>query len=60
MEINYCVHISFVGSVSADDEWEKELQQELQDYEVVATDAAAHGDDAEWENEIQEMLAAEK
>lgn len=47
-------------AVSADDEWEKELQQELQDYEVVATDAAAHGDDAEWENEIQEMLAAEK
>uniref|UniRef100_A0A1E1X4V2 Putative synapse-associated protein n=1 Tax=Amblyomma aureolatum TaxID=187763 RepID=A0A1E1X4V2_9ACAR len=49
-----------MGDKAADDEWEKELQQELQDYEVVATDAAAQGDDPEWENEIQEMLAAEK
>uniref|UniRef100_G3MQF4 BSD domain-containing protein n=1 Tax=Amblyomma maculatum TaxID=34609 RepID=G3MQF4_AMBMU len=49
-----------MGDKAADDEWEKELQQELQDYEVVATDPAAQGDDPEWENEIQEMLAAEK
>uniref|UniRef100_A0A1E1XTP3 Putative synapse-associated protein n=1 Tax=Amblyomma sculptum TaxID=1581419 RepID=A0A1E1XTP3_AMBSC len=49
-----------MGDKAADDEWEKELQQELQDYEVVATDPAAQGDDPEWENEIQEMLAAQK
>lgn len=49
-----------MGDKAADDEWEKELQQELQDYEVVATDSAAQGDDPEWENEIQEMLAAQK
>ncbi|XP_029843485.2 synapse-associated protein 1 isoform X1 [Ixodes scapularis] len=49
-----------MGDKAADDEWEKELQQELQDYEVVATDAAAHADDPEWENEIQEMLASDK
>lgn len=49
-----------MGDKAADDDWEKELQQELQDYEVVATDSAAQGDDPEWENEIQEMLAAHK
>lgn len=49
-----------MGDKAADDEWEKELQQELQDYEVVATDAATHGDDPEWENEIQKMLAGDK
>ncbi|KAH7936811.1 hypothetical protein HPB49_005018 [Dermacentor silvarum] len=49
-----------MGDKAADDEWEKELQQELQDYEVVATDTAAQVDDPEWENEIQEMLAAQK
>lgn len=49
-----------MGDKAADDEWEKELQQELQDYEVVATDPAAQVDDPEWENEIQEMLAAQK
>ncbi|XP_075751821.1 synapse-associated protein 47kD isoform X2 [Rhipicephalus microplus] len=45
---------------AAEDDWEKELQQELQDFEVVATNSAAQGDDPEWENEIQEMLAAHK
>ncbi|KAJ8026770.1 Synapse-associated protein 1 [Holothuria leucospilota] len=37
-------------------EWEKELQQELSDYEVVAD--AAVGDE-EWEQEINDMLEAE-
>lgn len=49
-----------MGDKAVDDEWEKELQQELQDYEVVATDAATHGDDPEWEKEVQEMLAVDK
>lgn len=49
-----------MGDKAADDDWEQELQQELQDYEVVAQDTGGHGDDPEWENEIQEMLASEK
>ncbi|XP_064488187.1 synapse-associated protein 1-like isoform X2 [Ornithodoros turicata] len=44
----------------ADDDWEQELQQELQDYEVVAQDTGRQGDDPEWENEIQEMLNSTK
>ncbi|XP_020910350.1 synapse-associated protein 1 isoform X2 [Exaiptasia diaphana] len=35
-------------------EWEKELQQELQDYEVVDED-----ENGEWEKEIEDMLEAE-
>ncbi|XP_035222523.1 synapse-associated protein 1-like [Stegodyphus dumicola] len=38
---------------SKDDDWEKEMQQELQEYEVVAEGAE---EDPDWENEIQEML----
>lgn len=40
-----------------EEDWEKELQAELQEYEVV-TDAD-HKSDAEWESEIQQMLDAE-
>uniref|UniRef100_T1JJR8 BSD domain-containing protein n=1 Tax=Strigamia maritima TaxID=126957 RepID=T1JJR8_STRMM len=42
-----------------EEEWEKELQQELQEYEVVTEGEQPHMDDAEWEKEIQKMLAAE-
>lgn len=37
---------------SKDDEWEKEMQQELQEYEVVAEG----NEDPDWENEIEQML----
>lgn len=40
-----------------DEEWEKELQQELQEYEVVAQQEGGV-DTADWENEIDEMLDA--
>lgn len=39
-----------------DEEWEKELQKELQEYEVVADSTEASAD---WENEIAEMLNTE-
>ncbi|XP_015918271.1 synapse-associated protein 1 [Parasteatoda tepidariorum] len=38
---------------SKDDDWEKEMQQELQEYEVVAE---GNEDDPDWENEIEQML----
>jgi hypothetical protein len=42
--------------LSSEEEWEKELEAELQDFEVVAD-----GDkrDAQWESQIEEMLDAE-
>ncbi|XP_013790690.1 synapse-associated protein 1-like, partial [Limulus polyphemus] len=43
---------------SNDEDWEKELQQELCEYEVV-TDGTNAEDDAEWDEEIQQMLKAE-
>lgn len=41
-----------------EEEWEKELEAELQDYEVVA-DGNSH-QDSNWESEVQEMLDAEE
>lgn len=41
-----------------EEEWEKELEAELQDYEVVA-DGNSH-QDSNWESQIQEMLDAEE
>ncbi|XP_076357801.1 synapse-associated protein 1-like isoform X2 [Tachypleus tridentatus] len=43
---------------SNEEDWEKELQQELCEYEVV-TDGRNVEDDAEWDEEIQQMLKAE-
>lgn len=37
-------------------DWEKELQQELQEYEVVAD---SENRDENWDKEIEEMLQAE-
>lgn len=37
-------------------EWERELQQELQEYEVVAE---ADNQDENWDREIEEMLQAD-
>lgn len=42
------------GKAAQDDEWEQELQQELQDYEMVPGEG--NTEDPEWESEIQEML----
>lgn len=42
------------GKSVQDEEWEKELQQELQDFEMVAGES--NTDDAEWESEIKEIL----
>jgi len=41
-------------------EWEAELQGELNEYEVVKESADAEDDNPEWENQIQEMLDAEQ
>ncbi|XP_023724944.1 synapse-associated protein 1 isoform X2 [Cryptotermes secundus] len=41
-----------------EEEWEKELEAELQDYEVVA-DGNTH-QDSNWESQIEEMLDAEE
>jgi hypothetical protein len=45
-------------SLSPEEEWEKELEAELQDYELVA-DGNTH-QDSSWESQIQEMLDAEE
>ncbi|XP_069695992.1 synapse-associated protein of 47 kDa isoform X5 [Periplaneta americana] len=42
----------------AEEEWEKELEAELQDYEVVADGNT--NQDSNWESQIQEMLDAEE
>ncbi|XP_023243009.1 synapse-associated protein 1-like [Centruroides sculpturatus] len=42
------------GKAVQDEEWEKELQQELQDFEMVAGEG--NTDDVEWESEIKEIL----
>ncbi|PSN44635.1 hypothetical protein C0J52_10009 [Blattella germanica] len=45
-------------SLSSEEEWEKELEAELQDYEVVADGNAQQ--DSNWESQIQEMLDADE
>ncbi|KAJ4446561.1 hypothetical protein ANN_13258 [Periplaneta americana] len=45
-------------SLSPEEEWEKELEAELQDYEVVADGNT--NQDSNWESQIQEMLDAEE
>lgn len=37
----------------SDDDWEKEMQQELQEYEVVAE---GNEEDPDWEIEVEQML----
>lgn len=43
--------------LSSEEEWEKELEAELQDFEVVS-DGDKKGIDAQWENQIEEMLVS--
>lgn len=43
-------------SLSPEDEWEKELEAELQDYEVVGEGNNAGPQDPNWEKQIHEML----
>lgn len=45
--------------MSSEEEWEKELEAELQDYEVVAENDKK-GTYQQWENQIEEMLDAEE
>nr|CAD7204470.1 unnamed protein product [Timema douglasi] len=42
-----------------EEEWEKELEAELQDYEVVADGDGNVHQDSNWENQIDELLDAE-
>lgn len=39
-----------------EEEWEKELEAELQDYEVVADNDGQNTSSSNWENQIEEML----
>lgn len=39
-----------------EEEWEKELEAELQDYEVVADNDGQNTNSNNWENQIEEML----
>lgn len=43
--------------LSSEEEWEKELEAELQDFEVVS-DGDKKGIDVQWENQIEEMLVS--
>lgn len=43
--------------LSSEEEWEKELEAELQDFEVVS-DGDKKGTDAQWETQIEEMLVS--
>jgi hypothetical protein len=45
-------------SLSSEEEWEKELEAELQDYEVVADGNTQQ--DSNWESQIQEILDADE
>lgn len=44
--------------MSSEEDWEKELEDELKDFEVVA-DGDKKGVEAHWENEIEQMLESE-
>lgn len=48
-----------LGMKDNEEEWEKEVQQELQEYEVVMDANNQNLDDAEWEKEVQKMLESE-
>lgn len=51
-DIKHGMKMLGVTEKSSMDEWEKEMQQELQEYEVVAEG----NEDPDWENEIEQML----
>ena len=42
------------------EEWEAELEGELNEFEMVSSKADEDSNDPEWENQIQEMLDAEE
>lgn len=48
---------SFFHFAEETPDWERELQEELQEYDVVEDDAESH--DANWDREIEEMLKAD-
>lgn len=60
MSVDWLVtwHLSRALSLLSEDasEWERELQRELQEYEVVAE---ADNRDENWDREIEEMLQAD-
>ncbi|XP_028410696.1 synapse-associated protein 1-like [Dendronephthya gigantea] len=41
-------------------DWERELQEELQEYDVVVNEEDDDNDDGSWEKEIEDMLEAEE
>ncbi|XP_025834405.1 synapse-associated protein 1 isoform X2 [Agrilus planipennis] len=45
-----------LGSKIKEEDWEKELEAELQDYEVVSENKSANSKNDNWEQEIEEML----
>lgn len=49
--IPYIVHI--------EEEWERELEAELQDYELVSEQKSTNSKSDNWEQEIEEMLQDE-
>lgn len=48
---------SFLVFAEETPDWERELQEELEVYDVVADDV--EGRDANWDEEIEEMLKAD-
>ncbi|KAJ8918686.1 hypothetical protein NQ315_015006, partial [Exocentrus adspersus] len=48
-----------LGSKSKEEEWERELEAELQDYELVSEQKSTNSKSDNWEQEIEEMLQDE-
>lgn len=51
---NFSLSLTIIST--AEEEWEKELEAELQDYEVVADSDGQNTHSSNWENQIEEML----
>ena len=45
---------------SGNEQWEAELEGELNEFEMVSSKADTESNDPEWENQIQQMLDAEE
>lgn len=55
---NLCFEFSLSLMIVAtpEEDWEKELEAELQDYEVVADNDSQNTHSSNWENQIEDML----
>lgn len=60
LKISFTKKRFFFFIFSGNEQWEAELEGELNEFEMVSSKADTESNDPEWENQIQQMLDAEE